>query len=203
VGRDLDRASCETLIGKPHRRSFNCSGSRLVWKTDRMTMRSDSIRKMNYERKTTKHNRPPHLASDFGKRFRVVCNTLKNPFNYGAKLPPQAFALVVVPCDRVVKLPFRNAPKDQAALHPGCLASSLAFTSSHGTTSLGLSRWSCRRRSINSASPGVNSLDPTTLSHRLRHSSICSASGSARASLRTISELVKVNLQTFRILASA
>ncbi len=67
---------------------------------------------------------------------------------------------------------------------------SFALTAAQETTSSGLSKWSWRRRSINSASPGVSSRDSTILSHKLRHPSICSASGSARASLSTVLELM-------------
>jgi hypothetical protein len=38
---------------------------------------------------------------------------------------------------------------------------------------------------------------------RLRHNSICSASGSARASLKTISEFTEQNLMDIKFFASA
>jgi len=82
-------------------------------------------------------------------------------------------------------------------------ASSLALISSQETTSPGFSRWSWRRRSISSASPGVSSFDSTMSFQRLRHSSICSASVSARASLKTISELMELNLTGQTHFASA
>ncbi len=158
--------------------------------------------KMNHERKPAQHDRPPYFAPDFRKPFRIIRDAVKGAFHDGSEFPPEALALAFVPCDCIVRLLFRSATNDQVTLHPGYFASSLALTSSHETTSLGLSRWACRRRPINSASPGVSSLEPRMLSHRLRHNSICSASGRARASLRTMSELIKFNLQTFRILAS-
>lgn len=159
--------------------------------------------KMNHERKATKYNRPPHFPSDFGEGFRTSDDTLKGLPHYGTKFPPQAFSLAFVPCDRTLKLLFSNATKNQAAFHQEYFTSSLALTSSHDTTSPGFSRCSCRRRSMNSASPGVNSLDSTMLSHRLRHNSICSASGRARASLRTNSELINFTVHSPLNLASA
>ena len=145
--------------------------------------------KMNHERKAA-DNRAANFASDFGKQAGTACDTLKVFLDGSAKFLPQSFALALIPGDGIVKSLFRNATKDQTAFHLRYFASSLALISSHETTSSGLSRWSWRRRSISSASPGVSSCEPTIPSQRWRHNSICSTSGSARAALKPLSELI-------------
>src|SRR5664280_41903 len=69
--------------------------------------------------------------------------------------------IALIPGNGTVKLLFGDAPEDEAAFHSRYFASSMTLTSSHETMSLGLSRWSSRRRSISSASPGVSSFDST------------------------------------------
>src|SRR5882724_2349333 len=155
----------------------------------------DSFRfdqKVNRKRKPPDNNRAPDFTSHFWKPFGIVCDTLKILLDDGPKFLSQAFALIFIIGNGIIKLLFRHATKNEAAFHLRYFASSLAFTSSKEMMSSGLERWSCKRRSINSASPGVSSRDSTMPSHRLRHSSICSASGRARASFRTISELMAV-----------
>ena len=148
--------------------------------------------KMNHKRKTTKNNCAPDFTANFWKPFWIIRDALKVLLNGCAKFLTQTFTFSFVISDGIVKLFFRNATKDEAAFHLQYFASSFALTSANETTSSGFLRWSCKRRSINSASPGVSSFDPTMSSQRLRHSSICSASGNARASLKTISELMAV-----------
>jgi hypothetical protein len=166
----------------------------------------DSIRlheEMDHERKTAENHCAPHFALNFRKSFRSIRDALKVFFDGGLKFAAQALVLAFVPGNGIVKFPFRDTSKDEAAFHLRYFASSFVLTSSHETTSLGLLRWSWRRWSINAASPGVSSFDSTILSQRLRHNSICSASGSARASLKTISELMLLNLPAIPFFASA
>jgi len=73
-------------------------------------------------------------------------------------------------------------------------ASNFARTSSNETTSSGWFRWSRSRLSMSAASPGVSSFDAPISSNRLRHNSIRSARGSARASFMTDSELITSTL---------
>jgi len=145
--------------------------------------------KVNYERKAA-DNGSANLASDFRKSVRVFRDALKVFLNRGAKFLTQTFTFAGISGNGIIKFLFRDATKDEAAFHLRYFASSFALTSSQETTSLGLSRWSWSRRSISAASPGVSSFDPTISSQRLRHSSTCSANGSAQASLKTISELM-------------
>ena len=159
--------------------------------------------KMNHKRKTTENNCPPNFTADFWKPFGIVCDVLKALFNDCAEFLTQTVALLFVISDGIVKFPFCNATKDEAAFHLRYFASSFALTSANETTSSGFFRWSWSRRSISSASPGVNSVDSMMSSQRLRHSSTCSASGSARASFRTNSELMQLNLTAVRHFASA
>ena len=148
--------------------------------------------KVNRKGKAANDNCAPNFTPHFWKPFGIVRDTLKVLLDGGAKFLSQAFALLFVISNGTIKLLFGQSTKDKAALHLRYFASSLALTSSNETTSSGLAIWSCRRRSINSASPGVSSRDSTIPSQRLRQSSICSASGSARASFRTISELMAI-----------
>ena len=113
--------------------------------------------------------------------------------NRRTKLESQSFLIRFVSRNGIVKLLFRNSTQDQAAFHLPYFASSFALTSSQETTSSGLSRWSWSRRSIKAASPGVSSWEPVIPSRRSRHSSMRSDKGSARASLKTISELMSSN----------
>jgi len=149
---------------------------------------------VNYKRKTTKNDRASDLSSDFREPSGIMRNALKVLLDGGSEFTAQASALALIPGNGIVKFLFRDTSKDEAAFHLRYFASSLALTSSNETTSSGLSRCSRKRRSINSASPGVNSFDSTMSSQRLRHNSICSVSGSARASLRTYSELMELKL---------
>jgi len=146
--------------------------------------------KMNYKRKTPENHSSPDFASYLREPLGLVRDALKVLLDGGAKFVSQTFALILIPSDAIVEFLGRNASKDEAAFHLRYFASSLALTSSKETTSSGWARWSCSRRSINSASPGVSSFDSTISSQRLRHNSICSASDNARASLSTISELM-------------
>ena len=150
--------------------------------------------KVNYIREGTKNDCTPDFSSDFWKQLGIFHNSLKALLDRGSKFLSQSFAFAFIPTDGIVILPFREAAKDVASFHFPYLASSLALTSSHETTSLGLSRWSCKRRSISSASPGASSCEPTISSQRLRHSSTCSVNGSARASLKIVSGLHDFNL---------
>ncbi len=159
--------------------------------------------KMNHKRKAPENDCAPDFTANFWKPFWIIGDTLKVLLNRSAKFLTQTCALVFVIGDGIVKFLFRNATKDEAAFHLRYFASSFALTSANETTSSGFLRWSCKRRSISSASPGVNSFDPTMSSQRLRHSSTCSASGSARASFRTNSELMGLNLTPLNIFASA
>ncbi len=158
---------------------------------------------VNHKRKTPEDNCTPNFASDFWKPFGIIRNAFKVLLNGGSKFPAQTFALAFILSNRIVKFLFRDTSKDEITFHFPYFASSFVLTSSHETTSLGLLRWSWRRWSINAASPGVSSFDSTILSQRLRHNSICSASGSARASLKTISELILLNLPAIPFFASA
>jgi hypothetical protein len=159
--------------------------------------------KMDCKRKTPKNHRAMDFTANFWKPFWIVRDALKVLLDDCAKFLTQTFAFVFVIGDGIVEFLFRNATKDEAAFHLRYFASSFALTSANETTSSGFWRWSCKRRSINSASPGVSSFDPTMPSQRLRHSSTCSASGSARASFRTNSELMEFNLPPLNIFASA
>jgi hypothetical protein len=159
--------------------------------------------KVNHKWKASENNCAPDFTANFWKPFWIVGDALKMLFDDGAKFLTQTCAFVFVIGDGIVKLLFCNATKDEAAFHLRYFASSFALTSANETTSSGFSRWSCKRRSINSASPGVSSFDPTMPSQRLRHSSTCSASGSARAFFRTNSELMELNLPPLNIFASA
>ena len=159
--------------------------------------------KMNHKWKPAQNHRPPDFAANFWKPFWIIGDALKVLINRSAKFPTQTFAFVFVIGDGSVEFLFRNATKDEAAFHLRYFASSFALTSANETTSSGFWRWSCKRRSINSASPGVSSFDSTMSSQRLRHSSTCSASGSARASFRTNSELMQLNLTAVKHFASA
>src|ERR1035437_7159292 len=103
----------------------------------------------------------PDCTANFWKSFWIVGDALKVLLDGGAKFLTQAFALVLIPGNGIVKLLFRNAPKDEAAFHLRYFASSFALTSANETTSSGFSRWSWRRRSMSSASPGVSSCEPT------------------------------------------
>jgi hypothetical protein len=140
--------------------------------------------------KTAENDRSPDLPPDPGKPLWIVGDSLKVLLDGNTEFATQSLTLALIPCDGFVKLQFGNPAEDEAALHLRYFASSFALTSSRETTSFGFSRCSWRRRSIISASPGVSSSEPAISSHRLRHSSICSARGSARASLRTMSELM-------------
>ena len=158
---------------------------------------------VNHKRKTTKNDRASDLSSDFREPFGVTRDALKVLLDGGSKFAAQTFALAFVPGNGIVKFLFRDTSKDEAALHLRYFASSFFLASSHETTALGLLRWSWRRWSIKAASPGVSSFDSTMSFQRSRHNSICSASGSARASLKTISELMLLNLPAIPLLASA
>jgi len=146
--------------------------------------------KMDHKRKTTQNNCPANFAQNLGEPFRMGSNPLKVFFDGETKFTTEPRLAALIPSNRFVKFHLRNPAEDKAPFHFPYFASSLALTSSKETTSSGWSRWSWRRRVINSASPGVSSCDSTISSQRLRQSSICSARGSARASLRTISELM-------------
>jgi len=159
--------------------------------------------KMNHKWKASKNHCAPNFTANFRKPFWIVGNALKVLLNRSAKFLTQAFTLGFVIGDGIVKLLFCNATKDETAFHLRYFASSFALTSANETTSSGFWRWSCSRRSISSASPGVSSFDPTMSSQRLRHSSTCSASGRARASFRTNSDLMELNLPPLNIFASA
>jgi hypothetical protein len=159
--------------------------------------------KMDHKGKTLKDHCSTDFAANFGEPFRVVGDALKRVFNDNAKLSPQSLALVFIVSDGIIKFLRGHPAKDQAVLHLRYFMSSLALTSSSGRTSSGWLRCSCKRWSMNSASPGVNSFDSTMPSQRLRHSSICSASGRARASFKTNSELITLNLTGIKYFASA
>jgi hypothetical protein len=159
--------------------------------------------KMNHKRKTAENDCTSDFTANFWKPFWIAGDALKMLLDDGAKFLTQTCALIFVIGNGIIKLFFREATKDEAAFHLRYFASSLALTSASEITSSGFLKWSCRRRSINSASPGVSSFDSTMSSQRLRHSSTCSASGSARASLRTNSELMQLNLTTIKHFASA
>jgi len=158
--------------------------------------------KMNHIRKAAKNHSAPDFAANFWKPFRMVCDTLKVFFYDGAKIPAQAFPLLFIKGDGIVKFFFGDTTKNKAPLHLRYFASSLALTSLKETTSSGFLRCSCKRRSMNSASPGVNSFDSAMSSQRLRHSSICSGSGSARASFKIDSEFMESNLMAITFFAS-
>jgi hypothetical protein len=145
---------------------------------------------MNYERKTAQDHSTADFAAHFWESFRVVSNALEIFLDCSTKFLAQAFAAFFIPRNRLIKFLRGNPPEKIAALHLPYLASSFALSSSIEMTSSGLSRCSCKRRSINSASPGVSSFDSTIPSQRLRQSSICSASGSVRASFKTVSESI-------------
>jgi hypothetical protein len=146
--------------------------------------------KVNDKRKAAENDGAPHFASDFGEQIGIVRDTLKALLDGGSKFQTQAFAFSFIPSDGIVILQFRDTTEDDSSFHFWYFASSLALTSSQETTSLGLSKWSCRRRSISSASPGASSREAAMPSHRLRHNSTCSANGSARASLNIVSALM-------------
>ncbi|GEM_PF-5971749 len=135
-------------------------------------------------------NSSPHVTTDNWKPFRMFLNALKVVFYGAAELLAEIVALIVIPRNGMEEFLLGNTAEDKPAVHLRRFAPSFALTAAQETTSSGLSKWSWRRRSINSASPGVSSRDSTILSHKLRHTSICSASGSARASLSTVFELM-------------
>jgi hypothetical protein len=159
--------------------------------------------KMNYKGETAQDYGTPDFAAHFRKAFRIIRDTLKIFFNRCTEFLAQTFALIFIPGDGIIKFLRGNPAKDKTAFHLRYFASSFALSSSREMTSSGLSRCSCMRRSINSASPGVNSFDSTMSPQRLRHSSICSANGSARASFKTDSEFMGLNLMAVRLFASA
>jgi len=82
----------------------------------------------------------------------------------------------LMPRDRLIIFRCRNTAKNQSPFHLPYLASSRAFTISKGMTSSGWSRWSWRRRSINSASPGASS--SSNRSRSCSKTSRCSSKGS-------------------------
>ncbi len=98
--------------------------------------------KVNHKWKPADDDGAPDFTANFGKPFGIVRNALKVFFNRSAEFPSQAFALAFVTGDGIVKLPFRNATKDEAALHLRYFASSFALTSANETTSSGWSRCS-------------------------------------------------------------
>jgi len=150
--------------------------------------------KMNDEGKTTKDHRTVDFASDFWKSLRIARNPFEMLLNRDTKFPAQAVSAAFVIGNGLKKLLFRDTSEDKLPLHFPVFPRSFALTAFHEITSPGLARCSWRRWSINATSPGVNSLDSTISSHRLRHNSICSARGRARASFKSISELMRVNL---------
>ena len=181
---------------------------RFLWITARVVygQNHDSFsfnQKVNHKRKATKDYRAPDFTAYFWKPFWIACNSLKLLFNYCAKFLAQTFVYLFVEGNGVVEFLFRNTTKDKAPFHLRYLASNFAFTSSNEITSLGLLRCSCKRRSINSASPGVNSFDSAMSSQRLRHNSICSANESVRASFKIDSEFMELNLMVVKLFASA
>jgi hypothetical protein len=159
--------------------------------------------KMDYKRETTKNHCPSDFTANLGKSFRIVYDALQGLFNDGAKFPAQSLTFVFVVSNGIIKFLRRHPAENQTTLHLRYFALSRALTSSSETTSSGWLRWSCRRRSMSSASPGVSSFDSTMPSQRVRHNSICSASGSARASFKTKSELISLNLTGLEHFASA
>src|SRR5579863_4807173 len=146
--------------------------------------------KVNHKREAADDsaaNFSPHPGEPFG----LVGDLLKVILDSGAKLSPQAFTLAFIPGNRIVEFVSSDATKNEAAAHLRYFASSLVLTSPKEITSLGRSRCSWRRRSMSSASPGVSSCEWMISFQRLRHNSTCSANGRARASLRTVSELME------------
>jgi hypothetical protein len=151
---------------------------------------------------SAENHRTADFAAHFWEALRVVSDALKIFLNCGTKFPAQTFVPLFIPPNGLIKFLRGNAAEKIAALHLPYLASSFAFSSSIEMTSSGLSRCSCKRRSINSASPGVSSFDSTISSQRLRQSSICSASGRARASFKTVSDVMKSNVTATKPFAS-
>jgi hypothetical protein len=158
--------------------------------------------KMDHIRKAAKNDCAPDFTTNFRKPFGMVRNALKALFYNSTKLLAQAFLLLFIKGNGIVKLFIGNTAKNQGPLHLRYFKSSLALTSLSEMTSFGFLRCSCRRRSINLASPSVNSSDSTIFSQRLRHNSICSANGRARASFNTDSELMGLNVMVFKLFAS-
>jgi hypothetical protein len=159
--------------------------------------------KMNYKWKTAKDNSTTNFATYFEETFRIVRDTLKIFLNRCPKFLAKTFALFFIPGNRIIKFLRGNPAENQTVFHLRYFASNLVFNSSREMTSPGLSKCSCMRQSINSASPGVNSFDSTMSPQRLRHSSICSANESARASFKTDSEFMELNLMAVKLFASA
>src|SRR5471030_2450150 len=68
--------------------------------------------KVNHKRKTAENDCAPDFTANFWKPFWIVGDALKVLLDGGAKFLTQAFALVFVKGNGIVKLLFRNATKD-------------------------------------------------------------------------------------------
>lgn len=149
---------------------------------------------MNYERKTAQE--PQH-----GGLLRALSGSVQGYQRCVEDIPQLQHE---IPCPSLrdafhttqwtYQIPAQRPGGEKSRVSFAVFASSFAFNPSIEMTSSGLSRCSCKRLSINSASPGVSSFDSTISSQRLRQSSICSASGRARASFKTVSEVMTLNL---------
>src|SRR6185369_2162419 len=97
--------------------------------------------KLNHKRKAT-DNGTANFAPDFREPFRIIRDSLKIFLNSGTEFKTQTFTLGFIPRNGIIKLPLRNASKNEAAFHLRYFASSLALTSASETTSSGWSRCS-------------------------------------------------------------
>jgi len=95
---------------------------------------------VNHKGKTVKNNCTPHFALDSREGFRILGDAPEVPLDLRAELLSQALALAFIPPDGIVKFPFGDPTKNEAASHRPYLASSLALTSSNETTASGLAR---------------------------------------------------------------
>ncbi len=115
--------------------------------------------KVNHKRKAAENHGASNIASCLGKLLRVDGDALQLFPDDSTKLLAQTRPFTVIPSNRIFKLLFCGSSQDEATFHFLYLASSRALTSSHATTSPGFLKWSARRRSISSASPGVSTAD--------------------------------------------
>ncbi|HZV37063.1 MAG TPA: hypothetical protein VFB72_20975 [Verrucomicrobiae bacterium] len=157
--------------------------------------------KINHKWETIHHDCALNLVADIRKLTGVVGDALEITLNDFSKLLAQTVLLFIVKLNGFLVLPLRNTPKNDRP-HFLYFASNFALTSLRETTSLGLSKCSWRRWSINSASPGRSSLEPAKSFQRLRQILIFSARGSARASLMIESELMSLSLSAKPYFAS-
>jgi hypothetical protein len=142
--------------------------------------RNDNLVRFHQEvndvRKTVRDNQTPDFSPDFAKQFRILTDSMKVVLDGSAKFLARAFAFGFIPRNPIIEFICGGIAENQGSLPLPYFASSRAFTVSAETMFSGCSRWSWRRLSINSASPGAGST--SNLSRSCSKTSRCSAYGS-------------------------